>query len=264
MITPLPLSETQVIPGGAPNSTSVPQPIVIQNQPPQGQYFTADQLEAARQQEKDKLYAKQQNLEKQVNDFRTELETLRTEREAAKLAEDEARKVAEAVQKKADEDKLSVTELLEKRDQEWQARQAEIEQKLEFERAVMQKDREIFSLQNFIQRRVAEEVAQDTIAPEFLDYINGNNEEQVEASITRAKEKTASIVAGMSGGIPNPPRITPGVSPTGFAPAGPLDTLQGTQEYSADDIKKMSHEEFRAFRAKVGIDRAGNNQGLFN
>lgn len=261
MTTPL---EPQVAP--QPVAQNVVQPATL-NYPSQ-QYYTADQLnearEAARQQEKDKLYAKQQSLETQVGEFKSELELLRQEREAAKLAEEEARKLADEAQRKADEEKLSVKELLAKRDEEWQARQAEIENRLEVERAIMQKDRELFSLQNFIQRRVAEEVAQDTIAPEFLDYINGETEEQVEASITRAKEKTASIVAGMSGGTPTTPRITPGVSPTGFAPAGPLDTLSGTQEYSADDIKKMSHEEFRAYRAKVGIDRAGNNVGLFN
>jgi hypothetical protein len=238
------------------------QPIVINTPPQPGQqYFTAEQLEAARKQEKDKLYDRMSKLEEQFNNSKTELEQFRSEREAAEAARLEAEQQALEVQRKADEEKLSVTELLAKRDAEWQAEKESMKQTLETERVIAQRDRELFQLQSYIQRRVAEEMAQDNIAPELIDLIDGNNEAEVESSITKMKEKTASIVAGMGG---QTPRQSPGVSPAGFAPSGPLDNITGAKTYTADDIKNMSGKEYAQFRAQVGIDRAGNNQGLFN
>lgn len=242
-------------------TTTVPNTQYVTAPPPGQQYFTADQLEAARQQEKDKLYARLQAADERVTAFQTDLEAIKAERQAEKDALKAQQDAAAAAQQKADEEKLSVTELIAKRDAEWQAEKTALKEQMETERVIAQKDRELFQLQAFIQRRVAEEVAQDTIAPEFVDLINGNNEAEVEASITRMKEKTASIVAGMSG--QRPPQ-TPGVSPAGFAPSGPLDNITGTKQYTAEDIKNMNAAEYAQFRAKVGIDKAGNNTGLFN
>lgn len=238
------------------------QPINVFTQP-QGQYFTAEQLEAARQQEKDKLYPQMEALKTQVDSFKAEVDTYRQEREAAQAAAQKAAEDAAEAKRLADEEKLSVKELLEKRDQEWQKRQAEMENKFELERTIMQKDRELAQLQNYIQRRVSEEIANNTIIPDLVDFVDGNTPEEVEASITRLKEKTASIVEGkqrmLSGQNP-----TPGVSPTGFAPTGPLDNLSGTQEFTPEQIRNMSTAEYAKFRAQVGIDKAGNNRGLFN
>ena len=241
--------------------TTLPQPVTVINQPPQGQYFTAEQLEAARQQEKDKLYGRMQALETQFNDSKAELDKYRQEREAAESARLDAEKKAADAKKAEEESKLSVQDLIKRKEQEWQEAQNSLQNQLEMQKALMDKDRELFRLQQYIQRRVAEEIAENNIIPDLAEYIDGNNEEQVEASITKAKEKTASIVAGALG--QNAPRTTPGVSPTGFAPTGPLDNLQGTQSYQPSDIQKMSLAEYAEFRAKAGIDKAGNNKGLF-
>ena len=243
--------------------TNTSPPVNIYTQQPAGQYFTAEQLEAARQQEKDKLYPQLESLKDQLNTFKAEVDTYRQEREAAQEAAKKAAEEAAEAQRKADEEKLSIKELLEKRDQEWQKRQAEMENKFEVERTIMQKDRELAQLQSFIQRRVSEEIAANTIIPDLVDFVDGNTPDEVEASITRLKEKTASIVEGkqrmLSGQTP-----TPGVSPTGFAPTGPLDNLSGTQELTPQQIRDMSPAEYAKFRAQVGIDKAGNNRGLFN
>lgn len=265
MTTPLPPDASQT--STSTNSTSyitgtaTTPPNVNINLPPQ-QYFTAEDLEKARQQEKDKLYARLEAADKRVEAFQTDMEQWKADREAeqAKLkAEQDA--AAEAA-RKAEEDKLSVTELLAKRDAEWRQEKEQLRQQMELERTVAAKDREVFQLRAYIQRRVAEEVAQDSIAPELVDLVDGNNEAEVEASITKMKEKTASIIAGMGG--QKPPTPTPGVSPAGFAPSGPLDNITGTRTYTPEDIKNMNAKEYAQFRAQVGIDRAGNNQGLFN
>lgn len=248
----------------APTTTAQPPPVIIQNPPP-GQYFTAEQLEAARQQEKDKLYGRMQTLEDQFKASQAELTTYREEREAAQAAAVQAQKDADEATRKAEEEKLSVQQLLEKRDAEWKAQQDKMKQDLELERTMMQKDRELFALQNYIQRRVAEVIADNSVMPDLIEFINGNTEQEVDVSVTKMQEKTANIVEGATRlTAPGQPTTTPGVSPTGFAPAGPLDTLSGTRQYTAEDIKNMSAQEYAAFRAQVGIDKAGNNKGLFN
>jgi hypothetical protein len=244
-----------------PGTATGPPPVIVTPQSGQ-QYFTAEQLEAARKQEKDKLYARLEEADKRVAAFQADMEKWNADKKAEqdrlKVEQDAAAEAA----KKAEEDKLSVQELLAKRDAEWQAEKAAIQTQMETERVIAQRDRELFQLQSFIQRRVAEEVAQDTIAPELIDLIDGNTEAEVEANITKMKEKTASIVAGMGG--QRPPALTPGISPAGFAPSGPLDNITGARTYTPEQIKAMNREEYAKFRAQVGIDRAGNNQGLFN
>lgn len=263
MTTPLPPTDpgqTITVPATSANVPAPPQQVTPQA-PPQ-QYFTAEDLERARQQEKDKLYARLETADQRVQAFQTDLESMKAERQAEKDALKAQQDAAAEAQRLADEEKLSVTELLAKRDNEWQAEKTALREQMETERVIAQRDRELFQLQAFIQRRVAEEVAQDSIAPEFIDLITGNNEAEVEASITRMKEKTASIVAGMGG--QRTPASSPGVSPAGFAPSGPLDNITGTRQYTAEQIKAMNAQEYAQFRAQVGIDRAGNNTGLFN
>lgn len=247
----------------APTTNAAP-PVIIQNPPP-GQYFTAEQLEAARQQEKDKLYPQMKALQEQLNTFKTEVDSYKTEREAAQAAAEQAQKEAADAARKAEEEKLSVQELLQRRDAEWQAQQDKMRQDLELERTMMQKDRELFALQSYIQRRVAEVIADNSVMPDLIEFINGNTEQEVDVSVTKMQEKTANIVEGATRlTAPGQPTTTPGVSPTGFAPAGPLDTLSGSRQYTAEDIKNMSAQEYAAFRSQVGIDKAGNNKGLFN
>lgn len=244
--------------------TNANPPVIIQTPPP-GQYFTAEQLEAARQQEKDKLYSRMQNLEEQFKTSQAELTTYREEREAAQAAAAQAQKDADEAKRLAEEEKLTTQQLLDKRNKEWEQQQEALKRDIELERTMMQKDRELFALQNYIQRRVAEVIADNSVMPDLIEFINGNTEQEVDASVTKMQEKTANIVEGATRlTAPGQPTTTPGVSPTGFAPAGPLDTLSGTRQYTAEDIKNMNAQEYAAFRAQVGIDKAGNNKGLFN
>jgi Skp family chaperone for outer membrane proteins len=261
MTTPLPPADggQQVTP--VPPTQQVPAPQTITVTQPTQQFFTADQLEAARKQEKDKLYSELEGYKTQVNSFQEQMTQWTQERDAAQAKLKADQDAADALARKAEEDKLSVKELMDKREAEWNQKQQEMQQQWDKERAISQKERELFQLQSFIQRRIAEEVAQDNIAPEFLDYIDGSSEAEVEASITKAKEKTASIVAGIGG---QTPPATPGVSPAGYAPSGPMDNLVGTKQYSAQDINSMSMQEYAKFRAQAGVDKAGNDHGMFN
>lgn len=246
------------LPTGVPQQQPA-QPIIIQQ--PASQYFTADDLAAARQQEKDKLYGRLTKAEETLNAFRAEIDQYKAEREAAQQVATKAQQDAAEAARKEAEAKLSVQELVAAKQAEWDAQLNA--QKADFERAkiLMEKEREYLALKAYAQKRIAEETAADSIIPDLLEYIDGNTEEEIEASITRAKEKTANILAGMTGSQGR--TVSPGVSPTGLTPGGPLDNLSGQRQYSLDELKGMGQVDYAQLRKALGIDKAGNNRGLF-
>lgn len=229
--------------------------------PPTVQYFTAEDVENARKQEKDKIYGRLTAAEELAKTMKEEVESLKA-KEATREAEI-ARKQAEAdaAARKAEEDKMSAAELIAAREKEMLDRQAAFEARMQAEQAVLAKEQQFLQLQAFIQTRLAEEAAQDNIAPEFLDYITGNTVEEIEASITKAKEKTASIAESKASA--GQPRL-PGVSPTGFGPTGPLEQFTGPQqELTPEQINAMSMPEYAEYRRVRGIDKAGKDRGMF-
>lgn len=255
---------TIVQPGSVPASQTTPQPQQAPFQyaqhgvtPPQ--YFTAEDLERTRQQEKDKLYSRLENQQNQINEFKSTVDALMADK---KTRDDELAKqqrAAEDAVRAAEEEKLSAQELIKAKQAEFEAQQEKLRQDMETKFTLMQKEQDFRLLKSFIQRRVTEEVSAGNIIPDLAEYIDGSTQEEVEASITKAKEKTASIVNGAQRLVaPNPG----GVSPTG-GPSGPLDNLSGPRQPTQEQIKAMNNKEYGEYRKTIGLDRAGNGQGLF-
>jgi hypothetical protein len=266
------MGHTQVEPGSAPDSLTLPEGtnLNINLNPSNGnaneRFFTESQLEAARQQEKDKLYPQLNSLKEQNQTFQQQLEALNSDKAARDAETNRLADEAAAATKAAAEEKLSVQELLAAREAEFAAKQQAFEEEMRAGQAVLRKETEFTNLANYISQRVADETANYRIMPELVDMIGGNTKEEIDASITKMQEKTASIIAGKTGGTTPPPANpqTPGVSPTGFAPAGPLDTLSGQRQYTEQEINNMTMAEYAEFRKKSGIASAGNNRGIFN
>jgi DNA repair exonuclease SbcCD ATPase subunit len=227
---------------------------------PVDQYFTVAQLESARQQERDKMFSRVQKAEERVSVFETELASLKADKDARDQAAAKAQKDAEDLVRAAEQEKMTAQELIAAREKEMQERFAALEKKIQADQALITKEQQFLALQAFTQRRMAEE--QNNIAPEFTDYINGNTPEEIEASITKAKEKTASIASAMANTGTQNPRM-PGVSPTGFAPTGPLDQFQQSRTFTQQDIDGMSMAEYAEFRRMTGVDKAGKDRGMF-
>jgi hypothetical protein len=242
-----------------PAPTAPPAPV------PTEQFFTAAQLEAARQQEKDKLYGKQERLSSDLETLKTELESLRTA-EATRQTEVAAQQQALEDAKKAEEEaKMTAKQLVERRETEFKTEQENLRREMDLKIATMQKEQEYLRLSAYIQRRVAEEIAQDSIIPDLVEYINGDSEEAVELSITKAKEKTASIIAGASrlNGQTGPSTTsTPGFGPPS---SGPIETITGgSRQPTPEQIAAMSMAEYQVFRAGLPAARTGNGKGLFD
>jgi primosomal protein N' len=159
--------------------------------PPAEPRFTVEDIQKARQEEKDKLYKRLQSVEEQNKTFLAEIEEQRKAREAAQAQEAERQRQAqEAAKAKAEED-MSAKELLAVKEQEWNQRLQQFEQEREQERLLFQKEQEFNSLQSYIQRRVGEE--SENIAPELLDFVGGNTPEEVENSLNTVKAKTQPL-----------------------------------------------------------------------
>ncbi|GAA2322361.1 hypothetical protein GCM10010149_89420 [Nonomuraea roseoviolacea subsp. roseoviolacea] len=244
-----------------------PQPVVQPQTIPAGeQYFTADQVEKFRQQERDKLYGELQKRDELLNQLKGQVDSFAQEREEYARLEAERKAAEEAAARKAAEDEMSARQLVEQQRAEFEQRFALMEQERAAERAALEKEKEFAALQAYIQRRVREESEAQTIAPELIDLVTGNSSDEVEASILRLKEKTNAIVNSMQAAAaqvapPVPPR---GVSPSGYAPTGPMDMHSEQRTVTPEEIRHMSMAEYAKFRQQVGIGGQSNNgQGLF-
>jgi vacuolar-type H+-ATPase subunit I/STV1 len=219
-------------------------------------------IEAARQQEKDKLYGRISKDDERSKALDAELKELRAFQRKQEKAEETRLAQIEAERKKAEEAELSAKDLIEKVRQESAAQLAQAQQDQQQQLTLMARELEYSKLQAYIQRRVNEEA--DNLAPELLDFIDGETVEQVEASIEMVKAKTAQLVESFKSARAGQRASMPGVAPSsGTNGVTPLDQ-PGDRQYSDEDIKNMTNAEYRAFRKVVGMDRVhASNTGIF-
>ncbi len=216
-----------------------------------------EMLNKARTQERDKLYPKLQ----QTDAMADELKELRASQKKLEKLEADRQAAIEAERKKAEEAKLSAEQLIAKREQEMNARFQQFQQDQEVKVALLQKQNEMIALQAYVQRRINEE--QDNIAPELIDFIDGDTQEAVEVSIERVKVKTQQIADGVRNAGVRQRSQMPGVAPAaGVNAQGPLDT-PGDRQLTAEQIQGMSMSEFAALRQRINMPN-GSGKGLFD
>jgi chromosome segregation ATPase len=251
------MPNANVNPEGTPVTTPNPpagipatQPIASQPQ----QTFTAEQVEAFRQQEKDKLYQAQEALRKSNETMQAELAKYKSA-EDARETEAAATAAALAAEKKAhDEEELSAKELLAKRDEEWRNQFAQLQADRNRDRALLEKEREYSALQQYIARRVTEE--RDDIEENLLDLVTGSTPEEVEASIVSMKQRSMRIMENARQNGVMTRAAMPGVS-SAAGNVGPLDQLGEPREPTAEEIANFApgSPEHLAARARYGIGR---------
>ena len=250
-----------------PHVNATPSPAAFQHGATGEQMFTASQLEAARKQEKDKLYAQIQALQeeqKKANDALSAIQKAKDEELAAVQAA-EAQK-AEAARLKAEEE-MSAKSLLEQKlaetTQTWEQKFQLLEQERAQEKALLEKERAFQDLVTYRNDSIA--AAGDSIAPQFFDFIQGETREQIDAGIVRAKAATESIAEQFKAAQQAQLSQMRGVSTAGYAPVGPMENNPGQQNVSPDQLANMSMAEYAQFRAKTGVGAAESrsNRGLF-
>lgn len=245
---------------------TMPEP-PAQGDAPKGtdRFFSQEQvnemIEKARTQEKDKLYPTISKADERAQAMEAELKELRSFQKKQEKAEADRLKAIEDAQKAKEEAEMSAKDLLAKRDQDFAARLEAIQAENERRVALMEQEIKFNQLQAHIQRRIAEE--QNNIVPELIDFVSGNTPEEIETSIEILKAKSAAIAEAARNHGVRQRAAMPGVAPSsGSNGVTPLDQ-PGDRQYSADDIKGMSMQEFAALRKKIGMP-SGSGRGLFD
>ncbi|MCZ0981843.1 hypothetical protein O1L60_31015 [Streptomyces diastatochromogenes] len=105
--------------------------------------------------------------------------------------------------------------------------------------------------------------AADDIAPELVDLVQGNTEDELRQSVELMKQKSQAIVAQIQQTQVAARAQMRGTAPTGYG-VGPADTDAGYRQYSAGDIKNMPMSEYAKLRGQL-LPAAGNaaRQGMF-
>jgi hypothetical protein len=221
--------------------------------------FSEDEVEGIRKQEKDKMYKRLEEADVRVKSMEEQMALIAKERE-------EARKQAEALSKKESEilrqreiDELSAKELLLKQEddfnqrintveQEWQARLETIEAQRQAQEALLDKERQMQALTHYRNNRLQAE--QESIIPELIDLVSGNNEDEIEQSIAVLRERSSAIIESIQQATQQQQGRLRG-APVTAPPVGPMETQTEYQQLSADDIRNMSMDQYSKMRDRL-------------
>jgi hypothetical protein len=215
-------------------------------------YYTEEDINRARQEEKNKLYAR-------VNDMDAELKLVRKEREEREAAEKAAIEAAAAEAKK--QEALTARQLVEKVREETATQLAQIQKDRDTERAIFDKEREFTRLQEYQRNRLNEET--NNIMPQLYDFVSGSTEAEIEASIERAKAKTAEIVGQVQQVAVQSRQEQIGVSPTAAPPVGPMESQMNYQSVSQQDVATMDMETYKQNRTALLAAARNSYNGSF-
>ena len=224
--------------------------------------YTADDLAKARQQEKSKVYGTLEKTQEELASVKKILE----EQQAANAARNARRAEREATlaeeKKKQEESEMDFKELLSTKEKEWQSKlEAE---KLEREKAfaLLDRERQFQELSAYRQQRLESE--RESIIPELIDLISGNDKNEIEASIAGLKDRSAKIFESVAAASQLSRKEMVGTRITVPA-SGPLDNDSAQANLSPDSITNMSMADYAKNRAKLlGSTNNRGGQGLFS
>jgi hypothetical protein len=224
---------------------------------PEENYFSADDVQKIRQQEKDKMYKRLEDADRRTKALEEQLTVISQEREQA-IKEAEKRTKAEAdILRQREVEELSAKELLAKREDEfnqrinqveedWRGRFDQLEQERQAQDALLEKERYAQQLESYRQRKLTEE--QETIIPELRDLIAGNTPEEIDNSIAVLRERSSAIIESIQQAS-QPTRLKG--APVTAPPVGPMDNQEEYQTLSAEDIRNMPMDQYMKMRERL-------------
>jgi hypothetical protein len=228
--------------------TTEGQPVVITT--PQGQrVFTEQDVARIREEEKTKLYDRMKGQDERLSSMDSELKAMRAEREQreAERAAEQQRLADEA--KAREEQEMDVRQLLERRDNEWEARFAAIQDERAKDQAIFEQERRFNQVQIYRRDRIEQEA--EWILPELRDLIVGGDEGEVDEAIEVMKQRTAAIVENIQATLTQQRQPIRGVSPTGGPPVGPMEQQTAVETLSEEDIRKMDPRDYAKYRDRL-------------
>jgi DNA repair exonuclease SbcCD ATPase subunit len=235
---------------------AAPAPPPAPRRTPAKSVFTAEDIERARQEEKDKVYGRLTKAEEALQRMETERQAFEQERAEAEKARKQAEKEAEKVRKLAEDEDKSAKQLLAEAQADWEFKLQEERSNRERLEAILLKERESQDLQMYLSQQmvaVAEGTDEypDGIVPQMRRFVAGNSKEEIDASIRAAQEATAELL-GEIRSRSNGQRAQQPTSRVTSPPVGPMElTETGVRQLSAQDIKDMTPAEYAAIAPQL-------------
>jgi hypothetical protein len=211
-------------------------------QPPQQQVFTAEQVEAFRQQEKDKLYPELQNMSAQLRALQEERDQEKAERQ--RLADE-----AEQARLAKEESELDLRTLMEKRDAEFREQLEERDRRYEADRAVFEQERRLGEIQEYRRQRIEQE--QEYLLPEIRDFVAGSTPEEIDQSIEYIKERSQIIASNFAAAAQQQQQPFRGGAMPSVPPVGPMEQLPSYEQMSPDVIAAMDMDTYKRYRPQL-------------
>lgn len=235
-----------------------------------GQFLSEEEVEArvreamekARQEERDKLYSRlEQNdeLQQRVRQLEAERQSEREAREAEQRQVEEAAAAEAERRRLEEEEKLSAADLIAKRDKEWEERFTSLQQESAKKDAILEQERRLQSLEAYRASKL--QTVADQIAPQFMDYIRGDTEAEIDQGIETAIRKTEEIFTEIQQAQQQRIQMMPGTRVTAPVGAGPLEGQEATKTFTLEEIKAMSPSEFAKYRTE--LHHAARQGGLY-
>lgn len=227
---PAPKQETVQIPVDPPKPVEQP-----------SRTFTAEDIERARREEKEKLYPRLQTMEE-------ELATVRREREEREAATAEAERLAEEARIAAERETMSAAERIEAISAEMQARVQAAEDRAAAVEATWQQEQRLQALGSYRSQKVAEYA--DHLIPELADLVTGNSEEEIDNALALVLDKSAAIMEQVAAATQQQRQTQRGASVTA-PPVGPMDNETTYQTLTPQDIAAMDPQTYAQHRDKL-------------
>ena len=221
---------------------TVSQPLQVVDQPvqqPQGR-FSEEDIERARQQEKDKLYPRLEEMGEQLKLLKAERDAEQAERQ--RLA-DEAAATARA----KEESEMDLRTLFEQKEAAFQSQIQELNQRYDTDRAIFERERALTEAREYRQARIEQE--SEYLLPELRDLISGDTPEAVDASIEEMKSRSETIFNNIRAAAePQPFR---GAAMASVPPVGPMEQMPSYEQLTPDDIRGMDMDTYKRYREQL-------------
>jgi len=220
-------------------------PIQLVDSPPNGAAhanarFSDEDIERARQQEKDKLYPR-------IDEMQQQLKELQAEREAAAAERERLAQEAEEARRQKEESEMDLRQLFEKREAEFNRQISELSSRYDTDRAIFDRERALQEAYAYRMARIEQE--QEYILPELRDLIGGDTMEDIDASIEEMKRRSEAIFTNMAAATqPQPFR---GAAMPSVPPVGPMEQLPQQESLTADDIRTMDMDTYKRYREQL-------------
>ena len=244
--------ETITVPVPPPAPTKEPEQLAAAN----GRGVpTWEDVEKARQQEKDKLYP-------QLDDLKSSVAELRQDRERRIELEQEVEKRTAAEAEAARQAELTWQQRIEEQTAGIAAQLTTEREERKREQALFEKEREFSGLQTY--RAEALAAAGDTVYPHLQENVVGNSREEIDAALTRAQTQTTEIVKDVREQLSATRQAMPGTSVTA-PPVGPSDTQAGTRTFTEEELRRMPMSEYQKYRDVLlpAASRSQRDQGMY-